>query len=155
MIVAANLVMKQLIILFLFSTLSLSAFAQFPLGSKMTGIKAYFAENIPYASIQEFKTKEGVDAVCFTKVKVIGDYTFYFDNNGNCSSYVVTYDVNELSDLKTRFDAKFCRMQETRWEDADNAFDVTLLLPKEGENYFSIVYKTKATNIVSNSFASN
>lgn len=148
--------MKQLILLFLFTTLSVSAFAQFPLGSKVDNIKAYFAQNIPYASIQEFKTKEGVSAICFTKVKVVGDYTFYFDNNGNCSSYIVTYDNNELTDVQMRFDVKFCRMQETKWEDAHDAFDVTLIPSKEGENYFSIIYKpTNTGTILSSSFAAN
>jgi len=147
--------MKQLIILLLLATLSFSAFAQFPLGSKVADIKSYFAQNIPYASIQEFKTKAGENGICFTKVKVVGDYTFYFDNDGHCSSYVVTYDENELQDLIVRFDVKFCRMQETQWVAHDETFDVMLVPPKPGENFFSIVYKPKSTNVLTNAFAAN
>jgi hypothetical protein len=154
-IVAACLGMKQLIILLLLATLSLPVFAQFPLGSKVADIKTYFAGNIPYASVQEFKTKAGEDAICFTKVKVVGDYTFYFDNNGKCSSYVVTYDENELKELMGRFDVKFCRMQETQWVAQDETFDVTLLPAKPGENFFSIVYKQKSTSVLTNAFAAN
>lgn len=155
MIVAASLRMKQLILLLLLVTLSFSVFAQFPLGSKVADIKSYFAGNIPYASVQEFKTKAGENAICFTKVKVVGDYTFYFDNNGKCSSYVVTYDENELKELMVRFDAQFCRMQEMQWMAHDETFDVMLVPAKPGENFFSIVYKPKTTSVLRNSFAAN
>lgn len=147
--------MKQLFILILLTTFSIPVFAQFPLGSKLTDIKAYFDESIPYASLQEFKTTTGTNAVCFTKVKVVGDYTFYFNSDGNCSSYVVTYDRNELGELMNRFDSRFCRIQQTKWEAGDETFDVTLVPAKPGENYFSIVYKPKIASVLVNSFASN
>jgi hypothetical protein len=138
--------MKQLIFLFFFlATFSVSAFAQFPLGSEMSKIKAYFADNIPYASVQEFNTEDGTKAICFTKVKVVGDYTFYFDYYGKCSSYVVTYDRSELPDLTRRFDAKFCIEYNTKWIAEDNSFDITLIPSKTGENFFSIVYRGRMT----------
>ncbi|MGZ3751799.1 MAG: hypothetical protein ACXVAU_11015, partial [Mucilaginibacter sp.] len=84
--------MKHLVLFLVFAAISVSAFAQFPLGSDRNEIKAYFDKNVSYASVGEFKTDDGTDALCFTKVKVVGDYTFYFDNNGLCTSYVVTYD---------------------------------------------------------------
>lgn len=107
----------------------------------MGRIKSYFAENIQYASFQEFKPEGAGTAICFTKVKVVGDYTFYFDYNGLCTSYVVTYDRKELPELTQRFDNKFCKLYTTKWVSEDSTFDVTLLPPKAGENYFSIVYK--------------
>jgi hypothetical protein len=147
--------MKRLPILLLLLIFSVPAFAQFPLGSDMPKIKTYFAKNVPYASFQEFKTEDG-DVICFTKARVIGDYTFYFGSNGLCTSYVVTYDKQELSDLIKRFDGKFCRLLPTKWESADETFDVTLLQPKPGDNYFSILYKPLPTNNYQpNSLASN
>jgi len=147
--------MKRLPILLLLFILSVPAFAQFPLGSNMPKIKAYFAENVSYASFQEFKTENG-DAICFTKSRVIGDYTFYFDLNGLCTSYVVTYDKQELKDLVKRFDSKFCRLLSTKWESEDETFDVTLLPPNPGDNYFSILYKPlPANSYQSNSLAVN
>jgi hypothetical protein len=148
--------MKRLFLFFLLITCSVSAFAQFPLGSDMPKIKAYFAETVPYATVQEFKTESGTDAICFTKVKVVGDYTFYFDLNGLCTSYIVTYDRKELPDLKHRFDNQFCRMFKTKWVSEDSSFDVTLIPPKAGENYFSIVYKpVEPVDVQSNTLASN
>src|ERR1700712_203451 len=136
--------MKRLILFLTLTIISLSAFAQFPLGSKLKDIKAYFNQNIAYASVQKFKTQDGVNAVCFTKVRVLGDYTFYFDKAGNCTSYVVTYDQRELKEVSTRFDIEFSRTQQTKWEDPDKTYDITLLPAKSGENYFSIVYEPKA-----------
>lgn len=137
-------------------TFSMSAFAQFPLGGNLKEIKAYFAQNIPYASIQKFKTEEGVNAVTFTKVRVVGDYTFYFDNKGTCSSYVVTYDKKELSNLLNRFDAAFVRVLDSKWQDPDKTYDVTLDIPKNGENYFSITYTPTGESIANgNTLASN
>jgi hypothetical protein len=137
-------------------TCSISAFAQFPLGSDINKIKSYFAENISYASVQEFKTENDIDAICFTKVKVVGDYTFYFDQNGLCSSYVVTYDRKELRDLIHRFDNKFCRLLATKWVAEDGTFDASVMLPKSGENFFSVVYRPlPPVAFKSNTLASN
>jgi hypothetical protein len=149
--------MKQLILLFFFLvTFSVPAFAQFPLGSERSKIKSYFADNIPYASVQDFKTEDGRNAMCFTKVKVVGDYTFYFDGYGKCSSYVVTYDRNELPDLIRRFDARFCRGYITKWIAEDNSFDITLIPSKPGENFFSIVYRPLITGtFTTNTLVSN
>jgi hypothetical protein len=148
--------MKRLTLFLFLATFSLSAFAQFPLGNNLKEIKAYFAQNIPYATIQKFKTEDGKSAVCFTKVRVVGDYTFYFDNDGKCSSYVVTYDDRELRNVTIRFNAEFCRTQEARWVDVDDTYDVTLVLPKHGENYFSVFYKPKMTSVLTNNtYASN
>lgn len=146
---------KQGILLFLCIIFSIPALAQFPLGSRVEKIKAYFADNIPYAAVQEFKTPDGINALCFTKVKVVGDYTFYFDANGNCSSYIVTYDNEELPDLIRRFDLKFCRIHATEWAADDSSFDVTLLSPKPGENFFSIVYQPMHKDKFASSLASN
>jgi hypothetical protein len=148
--------MKRLFLLLLLIISFSSAFAQFPLGGDMPKIKAYFAETVPYATVQEFKTESGADAICFTKVKVVGDYTFYFDLNGLCTYYIVTYDRKELPDLTHRFDNKFCKLRTANWVSEDSTFDVTLIPPKTGENYFSIVYKPlPPVNIGSNTFASN
>lgn len=147
--------MKRLTLLLLLATFSLSAFAQFPLGSKLKDIKSYFAQNVAYASMQKFKTEDGSNAVCFTKVRVVGDYTFYFDKAGDCSSYVVTYDQRELREVSSRFDVEFNRTQEAKWEDPDKTYDITLVVPKNGENYFSIVYQPKAESMMNNTLASN
>ena len=147
--------MKKIALLSLLITLSVSAFAQFPLGSNVQKIKAYFAQNIPYASAQTFKAEKG-DAICFTKVRVVGDYTFYFDYNGICTEYVVTYDRKDMKDLVTRFDGQFCKLQNTKWISEEGSFAVTLVPPGNGENFFSIVYKpTVATNFRENALATN
>jgi hypothetical protein len=147
--------MKKTALLSLLVTLSVSAFAQFPLGSNAQKIKAYFAQNIPYASAQTFKSDKG-DAICFTKVRVIGDYTFYFDYNGICTEYVVTYDRKDMKDVVSRFDGQFCKLQNTKWVSEEGSFAVTLVPPGSGENYFSIVYKpTVSTNYRENALASN
>ena len=133
--------MKQLVIFFFFTAFSFTASAQFPLGSDANTIKAYFDKNIPYLSAQDFKTVDGTNAVCYRKFKEIGDYSFYFDGKGQCFTYTVTYDKNELRDLEKRFDFKFVRIYPTRWTAQDNSFDVTLVPPKPGDNFFSIIYK--------------
>lgn len=156
MIVATSFGMKQLFLFLFFAISSVPAFAQFPLGSNAESIKVYFDDNIPYASLQTFKTREGVNALCFTKVKVVGDYTFYLDESGNCSSYVVTYDVDELPELNARFDKEFCRLRETKWQAEDQTFNVTLIPAKDGENFFSILYTPARRSVTSaNTLASN
>jgi len=148
--------MKQLLLIASLVICSISAFAQFPLGSDRAKIKAYFAANVPYATVQEFKTGNGNTALCFTKVKVVGDYTFYFDYAGLCSSYIVTYDKSELADVTKRFDNQFCHVKNTKWESEDSTFDVIMVPPKKGENFFSIVYQPlRSFTFPSNSFASN
>jgi len=148
--------MRRLLFIFLLAICSHSAFAQFPLGSNATQIKAYFDTNIAYLNEQDFKTENGTPAMCFRKVKEVGDYVFYFDSNGNCFTYTVTYDKNELPDLVSRFDNRFVKIYSTKWTAQDNSFDVTLVPPKPGENYFSIVYRPlDASNSTTNILASN
>jgi hypothetical protein len=148
--------MKQLYLILFLVTSTFSAFAQFPLGSDMGRIKTYFAENISYASVQEFKLANGTKGICFTKVKVVGDYTFYFDHYGKCSYYVVTYDEKELGDLIHRFDGRFCREYSTKWIAEDSTFDITLVPTKPGENYFSIIYRPLSPVVLSpDAFAAN
>ena len=131
--------MKRLSILLFLLICSVSAFAQFPLGSTKNEIKAYFDQTVPYSRVDEFKVDNSINAICFTKVKVLGDYTFFFDFSGTCTSYIVTYDKSEFSELEKRFDSKFCRIQPNEWEAEDGTFDATLMRPKNGENYFSII----------------
>ena len=148
--------MKHLLIFLLLATFSAPAFAQFPLGGTMSKIKAYFDENVSYASSQEFKTENGNDVLCFTKVRVIGDYTFYFDNKGICTSYVVTYDKNELSEVEHRFDNKFCKLEATKWESEEGIYNVVLLPPGSGANYFSVIYQPlQSDSFRENTLASN
>jgi hypothetical protein len=133
--------MKQLIIIALFSTLSFSAFAQFPLGANEDNITSYFAVNVQYASAQEYKTKTG-EALCFTKVRVVGDYTFFFNDEQVCTSYTETYDAKQINDVIWRFDRKFCRTSETEWTDEDGNFKIKLVRhPKKGANFISVIYK--------------
>ena len=133
--------MKQLILIFFMAMYTATAFAQFPLGSDKVKIKKYFDKNISYTYVQEFKTDSGTQAMCFTKVGVVGDYTFYFNNDGLCMSYEVTYDKKELTALEERFDNEFRKVFPTKWVSADNTFEITLLPHKRGANYFCIVYK--------------
>jgi len=148
--------MKHLILFLILSTFSISAFAQFPLGSDINEIKAYFDNNVPYASAQTFKTSNGTNALCFTKVRVVGDYTFFFDFNGLCTSYIVTYDEKELPEVTRLFDKKYCRTQMDKWTAEDDAFDIKLVLPKKGENFISLVYKPMPADTYSSSaLASN
>jgi hypothetical protein len=134
--------MKHLILFLLLATFSVSAFAQFPLGSKEKEIRAYFDKNIPYASAIDFKTKDGANGVCFRKVRVVGDYTFYFDNDGYCNYYVVTYDNNELDNIVKRLNTAYSPVEDAdaKWKSADEDFNVTLLPAKGAENYFSVIY---------------
>ena len=148
--------MKHLLLSLFLLTFSVTAFAQFPLGSNKGEIKSFFAENIQYASVQEFNTDNGTPALCFTKSWALGDYTFYFDSFGVCTSYVVTYDKKELAETIQRFDTEFCRLQATKWADEDNTFEMTLQAPLGSQNYFSIVYKPQLPGIAANNtFASN
>lgn len=137
--------MKRLILLIALSVLSVSAFAQFPLGATKEEIKTYFGENVSYANVQEFKTANGTEALCFTKVRVIGDYTFLFNFEGVCTSYVETYDKKDMNEVVWRFDRKFCRLGTTIWSDEDNTYNVTMVAnPKKGANFISITYKPVA-----------
>ena len=148
--------MKRSIILLFLVICSVSAFAQFPLGSTKNDIKAYFDQNVSYSRVDEFKVDNSTNAICFTKTKVVGDYTFFFDFTGLCTSYIVTYDKNELPALEKRFDNQFCRVQKNEWEAEDGTFDATLMRPKNGENYFSIIYKPVIGDILpANTLASN
>ncbi len=148
--------MKQLVIIALFSTLSFSAFAQFPLGADKEEIASYFAVNVPYASAQEFKTQNGEKALCFTKVRVVGDYTFYFNEKEVCTSYTVTYDAGQVNDIIWRFDRKFCLTSATEWIDEDGNFKITLVLhPQKGANYVSVLYKPIEKQGMGTKLASN
>ena len=133
--------MKRLPILFLFLALSLSAAAQFPLGSTKLKITTYFGEHVPYSFVQEFSTENG-DAICFTKSKLIGDFTFYFDNSGICRSYIVTYGKEDFDNVEHLLDSRYCRLEQTRWLSEEGKFDVNILPPAAGANYFSVIYTT-------------
>lgn len=137
-----TLSMKRLPILLFFVTLSLTAAAQFPLGSTMPKIKAYFNEHVPYSFVQEFRAENGDTAICFTKSKVIGDFTFYFDHNGICRSYVVTYGKEDLHKVESILDYKYCHLEGTRWISEEGKFDVDVIPPATGANYFSVIYTT-------------
>jgi hypothetical protein len=137
-----TLSMKGLPMLLLLTILSVSAFAQFPLGSTMPKVKAYFYRNVPYSFVQEFKAENGDTAICFTKVKVLGDFTFYFDHNGVCTYYVVTYGKQEQPEVVHLLDHKYCKTESAKWISEEGKFDVILLPPTPGANYFSIVYKS-------------
>ena len=114
------------------------------------------SERLQSEGYKVLEADNGDDAICFTKVKVVGDYTFYFDKKGECSSYVVTYDKAEWRTLAHRFDNKFCRMGDTKWIAEDGTFDVSVILPQPGENFFSILYKPLAPTVLqSNTLASN
>ena len=133
--------MKRLILLVALSVASLSAFAQFPLGASKADIKAYFGQNVSYANVQEYKTKGG-EALNFTKVRIVGDYTFYFNDQDVCTSYVETYDKNETDEVIWRFDRKFCRLASNIWGAEDESFNVTMIQnPKKGANFIAIVYR--------------
>ena len=134
--------MKNVPVLLLFIILSVPAFAQFPLGSTMPKIKAYFDQHVPYSFIQEFRAENGDTAICFTKSKAIGDFTFYFDHNDICKSYRVTYGKEDLREVKAMLDHKYCHLQATRWISEEGKFDVDVLPPAAGANYFSVVYTT-------------
>ena len=148
--------MKHIILTIVLAAFSLSAFAQFPLGTTKEKIVAYFGEHIRYACAQEFKTDDGIPAICFTKVRVVGDYTFYFDKYDVCTSYTITYDKKELNDLVTSFDKQFCREEMAKWTAHNNKVVVTLLPFTKGANFFSIVYKPAAPSAYEdNTLASN
>ena len=132
--------MRRLPILFLFVAVSLSAAAQFPLGSTMPKIKTYFGQHVPYSFVQEFRADNGDTAICFTKSKAIGDFTFYFDNNGLCRSYVVTYGKNDFREVESLLDRKYCHVDAARWISEEGKFDVDILPPETGANYFSVIY---------------
>jgi hypothetical protein len=134
--------MKSLPILLLFVILSLTAAAQFPLGSTMPKIKTYFSEHIPYSFVQEFRAENGDTAICFTKSRMIGDFTFYFDHNGICTSYVVTYDRKDFHEIQSLLDHKYCHLETARWISEEGRFDVDVKPPVTGANYFSVTYTT-------------
>ncbi len=148
--------MKNLI-LFLFLTLSSAyAFAQFPLGADSHAIKTYFAQNVPYASVQDYRAENGAKAVCFTKVRVLGDYTFYFNDYDECTSYAVTYGKDELGEVTSRFNGKFCSVRPAKWVSEDSTYEVTLIPARGAENYFSVVYKPlPLSELLSLTLASN
>ena len=133
--------MKRLSILLLAIAFSAPVFAQFPLGSNASEIKTYFAVNIPYSSLQEYKTLTEGDVLCFTKTRVVGDYTFYFNKSGSCTSYIVTYDAKELNNVIKRFDNKFCKLHDAEWESEEGDYTVAITPPNPGANYFSVTYK--------------
>jgi len=144
--------MKRLTLIIIFSIFSVAAFAQFPLGASKENITSYFAGNVQYASFQEFKTKNGNEALNYTKTRVLGDYTFYFNQDGNCEAYTETYDKQQMDELIWRMDRKFCRISATEWSDEDNSFHLTLnLKPRKGANYVSITYKPVEQPAVSGS----
>lgn len=144
--------MKRLILIFIFSVFSVAAFAQFPLGASKDNITSYFAGNVQYASFQEFKTKNGNEALNYTKTRVLGDYTFYFNEDGNCNCYSETYDQKQLDEIIWRMDRKFCRLSATEWSDEDNSFHLILNLhPRKGANFVSITYKPVEQPVVSTS----
>src|SRR3569623_599194 len=134
--------MKRLILFAALSIVSLSEFAQFPLGASKQEIKNYFGQYVSYANVQEYKTgNDGGEAVNFTKVRVVGDYTFYFNDKDECISYVETYDKKDADEVIWRFDRKFCRLASNIWAAEDESFNATLLMnPRKGANYISIVY---------------
>lgn len=132
--------MKRLPILLLFIILSLSAAAQFPLGSTMPKIKTYFSEHVPYSFVQEFRADNGDLAICFNKSKGIGDFTFYFDNDGLCRSYIVTYGNEDFHEVESLLNQKYCCVETNRWVSEEGKFAVDLSPPETGANYFSVVY---------------
>lgn len=132
--------MKRLPILLLFVVFSLSAAAQFPLGSTMPKIKTFFSEHVPYSFVQEFRADNGDLAICFNKSKGIGDFTFYFDNDGICRSYVVTYGKEDFREVETLLDQKYCHVEITRWVSEEGKFAVDVLPAAIGANYFSVIY---------------
>ena len=137
-----TLSMKALPILLLFVITSLSAAAQFPLGSTMPKIKNYFNDHVPYSFVQEFRADNGDTAICFTKTKIIGDFTFYFDHDGICRYYVVTYGMGDLHKVESLLDNKYCHLEATHWISEEGKFDVNVLPPETGANYFSVIYTT-------------
>lgn len=139
--------MKRLIIFLLLATCSASAFAQFPLGGKEKDIRAYFNKNVAYASAKNFKTDNGTNGVRFLKPHGIGDYTFYFDSNGYCTSYVVTYGNRELDNVVDRLNATFRPVNSATWTSDSQDTDVTVVPPRDTDNYFSVVYLRSAGNI--------
>lgn len=132
--------MKRAPILLLLIILSLSAAAQFPLGGTMPKIKTYFGQHVPYSFVQEFRANNGDLAICFNKSKGIGDFTFYFDKDGICHSYIVTYGNEDFRELESLLDQKYCHLDATRWVSEEGKFAVYLLPPETGANYFSVVY---------------
>ncbi len=138
--------MKHLLIFLLLATCSVSAFAQFPLGGKEKEIRAYFNKNIPYASAKDFKSKDNVSGLRFLKTKGLGDYTFYFDSNGSCVSYIVTYGNYEFNKILNRLNATFKPLDGSTWTSQNEETNITVVPPKENENSFSVVYLQSAGN---------
>src|SRR5579862_8822370 len=86
---------KRLMLLVPLALCSFIASAQFPLKATKYEIRRYFDKNVSYTNQLEFKTQEGIDGLYFRKVRVVGDYTFYFNQTGECDSYIETYDKKE------------------------------------------------------------
>jgi hypothetical protein len=133
--------MKRLFLIALLAVFSISAYAQSPLGSSKEEIKAFFAGNVSYAVAQEYVTKDGTSALNFTKVRIVGDYTFYFNQEGICTKYTETFDSKDQTKLMWRLDRKFCRMTDSTWQSEDESFQLTLLPPDKGANYITVAYK--------------
>lgn len=134
--------MKNLTLSGILLAYSLSSLAQFPLGATKESIADYFETTVQYAFFQQFKTKDGQEALCYTKTGVLGDYTFYFNAEGTCNIYTETYDKHQLEDIIWRMDRRFCRLAAREWSDDDGLFRVTLNLhPSKGANFVSITYK--------------
>ena len=136
--------MKHLVIFLLLAACSASAFAQFPLGGKEKAIRAYFNKHVAYASAENFKTTDGVSGIRFVKPHGIGDYTFFFDSNGSCISYVVTYVNGELDNIVTRLNATFRPVSSETWACDSQATSVTVVPPRDTDNYFRVVYLRSA-----------
>jgi hypothetical protein len=146
--------MKHLILFALLATFSVSAFAQFPLGSKERDIRSYFSKTRSYTSVTDFKTENGINGVRFHKARGIGDYTFYFDRNGYCSSYVETFSNNELDNVVSRLNAAFNPAEDATWKSDNEDTSVTVVPAQGNENYFSVVYLRSAGSAQSSSVVS-
>jgi hypothetical protein len=149
--------MKNLSTLLILLEFSSVAFAQFPLGAGKENIGQYFESYVQYAGFQQFRTKDSIEAVCYTKTGTLGDYTFYFDKKGLCNTYTETYDKGQLDDIIWRMDRMFCRIAAREWRDEDDSFRVTLNLhPSKGANFVSIAYKLiEETKVTAGTLAVN
>jgi hypothetical protein len=132
---------QVLILPVLLTICSSAAMAQFPLKASRRTIKNYFDEHVPYASQREFNTQEGIKALCFTKVKVIGDYTFHFNQTDECDFYIETYDKKEANRVTSYLNKILCPLTSSTWCDEDNLFTVTLMPDIEGTNYIALMYR--------------
>lgn len=136
--------MKHIILFLLLATCSVSAFGQFPLGSRERDIRAYFDKHIAYASATHFKTKDRISAMRFRKAKGIGDYTFYFDSNGYCCSCIETYSNNELDNVVSHLNSAYNPVDAATWESDNEDTSITIVPARGTENYFRVVYLRSA-----------